>query len=83
MSQRGPGGGYALAKPAYVITLADILRAVQDIVPGGHHCLLRNRQCGEGHFCEIHKVIIKADHLVIEGFESITLEELAKSGGWS
>lgn len=82
-ARRGPGGGYALARPAAQITLADILRAVEDFVPGGHHCLLGNKLCGERDFCPIHHIINKADRLVIVGFESVTLEHLARSEGWT
>lgn len=82
LSRRGPGGGYRLARPQEQISLADILRAVEDIVPGGNPCLLRNRDCGPGHFCLIHQVIHKADRQVIAGLESLSLRDLAESGGW-
>lgn len=82
VSQRGPGGGYRLARPASKITLAEILVAVQDILPFGHHCLLRNRLCETGDYCLIHDVIVKADEIVLKGMESLTLEDLAESGGW-
>lgn len=82
-ARRGPGGGYALARPAARISLAEILRAVQDIVPGGHHCLLGNRLCNEGSYCPVHRVIRQADRLVIEGFAALTLEHLARSEGWT
>lgn len=83
-SQRGPGGGYALARPDKAIMLSEILRAVQDIVVGGRHCLLGNRMCGEaGAFCPIHDVIIKADELVIEGFSRMSLRDLVRSDGWT
>ncbi|MBI3297222.1 MAG: Rrf2 family transcriptional regulator [Elusimicrobia bacterium] len=82
-AERGPGGGYSLAKPAAETTAADILRAVQDIVPGGHHCLLNNRLCGKQGFCPVHQVIIRADRIVIAGFEALTLEHLADSEGWT
>ena len=32
-ARRGPGGGYALARPPEQITLADVLRAVQGTLP--------------------------------------------------
>ncbi|MBI4425461.1 MAG: Rrf2 family transcriptional regulator [Elusimicrobia bacterium] len=83
VSQRGPGGGYALTRPAREIHLAEILLAVQDIVPGGHHCLLRNRLCKEGGFCLIHRLITKADRVLIDGLRKLTLEDLVQSGGWS
>lgn len=82
-SQRGPGGGYALSRAPREIKLSEILRAVQDIIPGGRHCLLENHLCGEGRFCLIHDVIIKADQLVIDGLGALTLQDLAESGGWT
>ena len=71
-----------MTRPASQINLAEILRAVQDIVPGGRHCLLGNRICGDKKFCPIHKVIIKADKSVIESFEALSLKTLAESDGW-
>lgn len=83
-SRRGPGGGYRLRRPASNVPLSDVLRAVQDIIPGGSHCLLGNRLCGTGgRFCPVHRVIIQADLLVIEGLSRITLEDLARSEGWT
>jgi Rrf2 family iron-sulfur cluster assembly transcriptional regulator len=82
VSQRGPGGGYALARTPSSISLADILLAVQDLVPGGRHCLLHNRLCDDGEYCLVHRHIIEADRQVLAGMESVTLEDLVRSGGW-
>lgn len=82
-AERGPGGGYALARPADQIATADILRAVRDIIAGGNPCLLGNRLCGKKGFCPVHRVIIQADRLVISGFEALTLQDLADSEGWT
>lgn len=84
VSQRGPGGGYALSRPASKIKLSHILRAVQDIVAGGRHCLLGNRLCGtDGAYCPIHNVIIEADRLVLDGLGALTLKDLVESEGWT
>lgn len=83
VSQRGPGGGYALSRPAAKISLADIVGAVRDIVPGGNPCLLGNRTCGEGGFCPVHDVVIHADRIVVAGFKALSLERFAKSDGWT
>lgn len=82
VSQRGPGGGYRLARAASAISLADIVRAAQELIPASAHCLLGNKLCRPGNFCVIHAQIIKADRLLIEALESVTLKELADSGGW-
>lgn len=82
VSQRGPGGGYALAKPAEATRLSEIMQAVEDIIPGGRHCLLGNAECDGGPFCLIHQVIAKADRLVLEGFQALTLRQLSDSTGW-
>lgn len=82
VSQRGPGGGYALAKPPEETLISEIMQAVQDIIPGGRHCLLGNSQCDEGPFCLIHQVIAKADRFVLEEFRALTLRQLSDSTGW-
>jgi Rrf2 family protein len=77
-ARRGPGGGYALSLPPEKISLSEILHAVRDVLPGGKHCLIEARRCGEKRFCVIHNVITKADKLVDEGFASLTLSDLVK-----
>ncbi|MBI4348846.1 MAG: Rrf2 family transcriptional regulator [Elusimicrobia bacterium] len=76
-SRRGPGGGYALARPAARIKLADIVRASQDFPAGGRLCPLRNRRCGEEAPCAVHGAIARADELARKAFESLTLADLA------
>ena len=43
-ARRGPGGGYALARPADEITLIDILRTIEDTSPK-EKCLMEQRSC--------------------------------------
>jgi Rrf2 family protein len=41
-SQRGPGGGFWLARPASEISLADVIRAIDGQLPDGHGALPEN-----------------------------------------
>lgn len=76
-SQRGPGGGYALARPAATISLAEILSAVEDIASTGYRCLLHDDACAGEPACQLHERIARADHEAIRAFESFSLEDLA------
>lgn len=51
--QRGPGGGYQLARPATKITLYDVVQAV-DVLPRIHHCPLGLKSHAT-HLCPLHK----------------------------
>lgn len=79
ISHRGPGGGYALARPVKEITLADIAKAVEEN-PGQGQCLLGLTSFNEGHPCRVHKAIAQADKILQETFSRMTLETFVKRG---
>ena len=74
-SVRGPGGGYCLAGPVAVISVADIIRAVDEVLDatqcGG------NANCSEDQRpCMTHKLWTKLNHKMYEYLESVSLESL-------
>ena len=53
-SERGPGGGYRLARPADRTSLADVVGAFHQISPR-EHCLLGNTRCHDEQPCPAHE----------------------------
>ncbi|MDZ4831802.1 MAG: Rrf2 family transcriptional regulator [Phycisphaerae bacterium] len=72
-SQRGPNGGFALARPASEITILDVVNAVTPIQ--------RIRSCPLGDpkhisLCPLHRRLDDAIAAIEQGFASTTLNEL-------
>jgi Rrf2 family protein len=53
-SERGPGGGYRLARPADTMSLADVVGAFEPISPGSR-CLLGRARCHDDQPCAAHE----------------------------
>jgi Rrf2 family iron-sulfur cluster assembly transcriptional regulator len=73
---RGPGGGYNLAKPASEITVADVIRAVDESVDvtrcGG------NANCQEGAQCLTHNLWSDLSQRIYDFLSAVTLADLVK-----
>jgi Rrf2 family iron-sulfur cluster assembly transcriptional regulator len=73
-SVRGPGGGYTLAKPLDTVSVADIIRAVDEPVDatqcGG------KENCHEEHRCMTHDLWTSLNKKIYEYLDSVTLAEL-------
>ena len=83
-SVRGPGGGYCLARPAAQITVADIVRAVDEPLDATQ-CHGRENCKGEER-CMTHELWTTLNSKMYEYLTSVTLRELVdqqlqKSGG--
>jgi Rrf2 family iron-sulfur cluster assembly transcriptional regulator len=79
-SVRGPGGGYTLAKPLETVSVADIIRAVDEPIDatqcGG------KENCHEDHRCMTHDLWVNLNQKIYEYLDSVTLAELvAKQQG--
>ena len=73
-SVRGPGGGYCLARPAGQISVADIIRAVDEPLDatqcGG------KENCLDEHQCMTHDLWATLNRKMFEYLSSVTLGEL-------
>lgn len=73
-SVRGPGGGYTLARKPGVITVADIIRAVDEPLDatqcGG------KENCLDEHRCMTHELWATLNRKMYEYLHSVTLAEL-------
>ncbi len=73
-SVRGPGGGYTLAKALDAVSVADIIRAVDEPVDatqcGG------KENCHEEHRCMTHDLWANLNVKIYEYLDSVTLAEL-------
>ncbi len=77
ISQRGPSGGFSLARPPGQITMLDVVNAVDEIP--------RIRKCPLGNpahikLCPLHARIDRALDLVEREFGATTLAEVVESG---
>ena len=76
-SARGTGGGFVLARPASVITLREVVEAVEGpIVP--NRCLLGSACDKGGEPCMAHTVWKRVQTEVVNILDSVTIEALAR-----
>ena len=76
-SFRGTGGGFTLGRPASLITLRDIVEAVEGpIIP--NRCLVRKGACERDDICSVHQVWKKVQEEVVQILDSVTIRELAE-----
>ena len=79
-AQRGPGGGYRLARSAQSITAAEIVDAAVDS-KRAPACLMQSRSCDRTHPCAMHDAAVQADLIVRKRLESVTLADLCAMEG--
>jgi Rrf2 family protein len=79
-SERGPGGGYRLARPAHKMSLADVVGAFDEISPGAR-CLLGRTRCHDDHPCAAHERWRQAFDPVTAFFRDTMVAELLESSG--
>lgn len=73
----GPGGGYALAKPAEDLTLLEVVEAAEGPVTLDR-CVLRGGPCGWTEICPVHGVWTRAQQALVDELARITFAELAR-----
>lgn len=77
-SQRGPNGGFCLARPASKTSILDIITAV-DPIHRIHHCPLGNP--AHVKLCPLHQRLDDAFAQIERSLGETTLEELTTEGG--
>jgi Rrf2 family protein len=80
-SRKGPGGGYALAKPAETVSLSSVLRMLEGpleplpcVNPTRHQ---RCPGCTDERTCGLRRVLGNAHHAALRVLETRTLADLA------
>ena len=73
-SVRGPGGGYCIARPLEMVTVADIIRAVDEPLDATQ-CGGREN-CHDEHRCMTHDLWTSLNARMLEFLESVTLQKL-------
>ena len=73
-SVRGPGGGYTLAKPVAQISVAEIIRAVDEPIDATHCGGLEN--CQEEQRCMTHELWATLNDKMYEYLNSVRLSDL-------
>ena len=76
-SQKGPGGGYVLGRPAGQITLRDVLVAVDGVERPEERCLFGNSECNSMVACPVHEAWSRVRAQFDETIGSLTVRELA------
>ncbi len=80
-SERGPSGGFGLAKPAAAITMMDLCAAT-GFLPTDRGCLLKSSICSGGS-CLFGQALCAANRRLMDLFIQTTLEDVVKSLGKS
>ncbi|MGO8793268.1 MAG: RrF2 family transcriptional regulator [Candidatus Sulfotelmatobacter sp.] len=75
-SQRGSGGGFALAVPATRISLLDVVEAIEGPLRL-NQCLTENPSCDRKLRCPAHKVWVKAQEAIVTVLGSASMAHLA------
>lgn len=79
-SERGPGGGYRLARPADLIPIGDVVGEFDPVAPGGL-CLLGHESCPGEHPCAAHDRWQRVSEPIAAFFRETMVSELLESSG--
>jgi Rrf2 family transcriptional regulator, iron-sulfur cluster assembly transcription factor len=75
-SQRGQGGGIQLAMPAEVLTVLDVIEAIEGKIYL-NKCLMANDQCPRTTWCQVHTVWAEAQQAIKTILARKSLRQLA------
>jgi len=76
-SSRGVRGGYALAKPASSVTIAEILKRTKSLGTL-ERCILGYRQCRDSNACVLHERWVAVRNELMHAFTETTLADAAR-----
>jgi Rrf2 family protein len=78
-SYRGTGGGFTLARNPSLITLREVVEAVEGpIIP--NRCVGGEATCDRSRTCSVHEVWKQVQTGVVNVLEGVTIEDLARRG---
>jgi Rrf2 family protein len=75
-SQRGSGGGFALAIPAARVSLLDVVQAIEGPIRL-NQCLIEGPTCERKSWCPAHQVWIETQEAVVTILGAASMERLA------
>lgn len=75
-TQRGAGGGVALARPASEISLLQVLEALEGPVRL-NRCVIQPDACPRNEFCQVHLVWAQAQADLVQVLQATTFDALA------
>ncbi len=75
VSERGPKGGFRLARPASEVALAEVMAPFESFVQQ-RTCLLGRDECSEEHPCRIHDLWKSASDPVLDFFHQTVIADL-------
>jgi Rrf2 family iron-sulfur cluster assembly transcriptional regulator len=76
-SQKGPGGGFSLARSAGVVTVAEVVAAVDGVQPASRRCLLGHAECSDATGCALHETWSRLRGDYERALTNLTLRDLA------
>lgn len=79
LSQRGPRGGYALARRPDSITVAEMITALEGPI-GLTECTMHPGHCVQEDRCHVRQPWQQINHIVRSALAGVTLAELAAPG---
>lgn len=79
VSQRGPNGGFRLARPAGEVTLAEVIEPF-DQIAARRDCLLGRPQCSDATACAVHERWKEVHARVSSFFQGTKVSQLLGSG---
>ncbi len=82
-SMRGPGGGFALAKPPGLISVADVIAVFAEAQPRHSRCLLEDKPCDAAFPCASHRRWVTLTRLAREPLVATTIGELCGNHRWT
>lgn len=79
-SHRGARGGFSLARPASLITLRQIIEAIEGPI-ALNRCLSASEGCENSATCPIHPVLARAQGQLVDVLDQTTLHDLVAQAG--
>jgi Rrf2 family iron-sulfur cluster assembly transcriptional regulator len=76
-SFRGTAGGFTIGRPASMISLLEVVEAIEGPIRP-NRCLTGEGFCDRDGYCKVHSVWHKVQRSMLEILSSVTMEEMAK-----
>lgn len=76
VSHRGARGGFALARPAERINVAEVVEAIDGPV-SLNKCVLEPEQCARSYDCAVRRVWLRAQESMLAALTEVTFADLA------